>query len=158
MANILNATEDYNPKNGLKNIFTKLIEIIKALNANTNAIAAMGNPKVYKALLTQSGTDAPVATVLVNTLSGTPVWSYSGEGAYLLTLTGEFVTTKTIVTIGQTNNNGGGGSGTFVQYNSTNQSDNYVVLNSYDVDLVAQTVTASNDIITILPITIEVYP
>ncbi|MBK6836817.1 MAG: hypothetical protein IPG89_22180 [Bacteroidetes bacterium] len=28
--------------------------------------------KVYKALLTQTGTSAPVATVLVNTLSGTP--------------------------------------------------------------------------------------
>lgn len=36
-----------------------------------------GNPllpyKVYTALLTQTGTDAPVATVLENTLGGTPI-------------------------------------------------------------------------------------
>ena len=32
--------------------------------------------KVYTALLTQTGTNAPVATVLENTLGGTPVWSY----------------------------------------------------------------------------------
>ena len=31
---------------------------------------------VYTALLTQSGTDAPVATVLENTLGGTVTWSY----------------------------------------------------------------------------------
>jgi hypothetical protein len=49
-----------------------------------------GGKKVYKALLTQTGTDAPVATVLENTLSGTPVWSYDGVGLYYLTLSGEF--------------------------------------------------------------------
>ncbi len=76
MANILNANEDYNPKNGLKNIFTKLVEIIKDLNANTNAIATMGNPKVYIALLSQSGTSAPVPTVLVNTLGADPIYYY----------------------------------------------------------------------------------
>ena len=45
---------------------------------------------VYTALLTQSGTDAPVATVLENTLGGTVVWSYSDVGSYLGTLTGAF--------------------------------------------------------------------
>lgn len=55
-----------------------------------------GGAKVYKALLTQSGTNAPVATVLVNTLSGTPVWTRSSEGAYIATLTGEFTSGKTI--------------------------------------------------------------
>ena len=54
-----------------------------------------GNPKVYKALLTQSGTNAPVATVLVNTLSGTPVWSRVSIGYYKLTLSSEFTTNKT---------------------------------------------------------------
>ena len=57
-------------------------------------------PKVYKALLTQSGTDAPVATVLVNTLSGTPVWSRSTDGQYLLTLNGEFISSKTFILLG----------------------------------------------------------
>ena len=42
--------------------------------------------KVYTALLTQSGTDAPVATVLENTLGGEVVWSYEGVGVYYGTL------------------------------------------------------------------------
>lgn len=39
--------------------------------------------KVYTALLTQTGTSAPVATVLENTLGVTPVWSYLSTGVYL---------------------------------------------------------------------------
>ncbi len=46
--------------------------------------------KVYAALLTQSGTDAPVATVLQNTLGGAVVWSFSGSGEYVATLSGAF--------------------------------------------------------------------
>lgn len=51
---------------------------------------------VYTALLTQSGTDAPVATVLQNTLGGTVVWSYLGAGSYLGTLNGVFTVNKTV--------------------------------------------------------------
>lgn len=40
--------------------------------------------KVYTALLNQSGTDAPVATVLENTL-GNIVWSYDDIGSYIAT-------------------------------------------------------------------------
>lgn len=59
--------------------------------------ANYGGSKVYKALLNQTGTNAPVATVLVNTLSGTPVWSRSGIGQYRLTLAGEFLQYKVFV-------------------------------------------------------------
>jgi hypothetical protein len=52
---------------------------------------------VYTALLTQSGTSAPVATVLENTLDGTVVWTYEGVGDYYATLAGAFDVTKTIV-------------------------------------------------------------
>ncbi len=38
--------------------------------------------KVYTALLTQSGTDAPVATVLQNTLGVTLTFSYDQTGHY----------------------------------------------------------------------------
>jgi hypothetical protein len=40
--------------------------------------------------LTQSGTDAPVATIIRNTLGGTPVWSYVSPGVYTCTLLGAF--------------------------------------------------------------------
>jgi len=45
-------------------------------------IAEATEPKVYVALPTQSGTDAPVATVLKNTLGGEVVWTYVGIGYY----------------------------------------------------------------------------
>lgn len=73
-------------------------------NATT---AAIGSPstavpvedsrpyKVYTALLTQTGSNAPVANVLENTLGGVPVWGYVSLGVYTCTLTGEFTTNKT---------------------------------------------------------------
>ena len=50
--------------------------------------------KVYTALLTQEGENAPVATVLENTL-GEIVWTYDGEGSYYANLTGGFIVGKT---------------------------------------------------------------
>lgn len=55
--------------------------------------------KVYTALLTQTGTNAPVATVLEDTLGGTVVFSYDAVGSYTATLTGAFVLNKTWVSI-----------------------------------------------------------
>ena len=53
--------------------------------------------KVYTALLSQTGTNAPIATVLENTLGGTVVWSYASTGVYVANLTGAFTINKTIV-------------------------------------------------------------
>ena len=52
--------------------------------------------KVYTALLTQSGTDAPVATVLENTLGEDVVWTRDSEGLYYGSLTGAFTNEKTL--------------------------------------------------------------
>ncbi|MGB4897977.1 MAG: hypothetical protein WBP57_06055, partial [Ignavibacteria bacterium] len=57
--------------------------------------------KVYTALLSQTGTNAPTATVLENTLGGTVVWSRTGVGIYNATLSGAFTTNKTIIFISQ---------------------------------------------------------
>ena len=52
---------------------------------------AVGRPyKVYTALLSQSGTNAPTATVLENTLGGTVVWTRNSTGNYYGTLNGAF--------------------------------------------------------------------
>lgn len=59
-----------------------------------NRAAVLGY-KEYVALLTQSGTDAPVATVLYNDLGGTVVWTRGGVGLYEGTLTGAFTVNKT---------------------------------------------------------------
>lgn len=53
--------------------------------------------KVYTALLTQTGTSAPVATILENTLGAVPVWSYQGVGNYVLTLAGAFLSGKVVM-------------------------------------------------------------
>lgn len=53
----------------------------------------------YVALLSQSGTDAPVATVLENTLGGTVVWGYIDVGIYSATLSGAFTTNKTYISL-----------------------------------------------------------
>ena len=52
--------------------------------------------KEYVALLTQTGTNAPVATVLDNTLGGTVAWSRNTFGNYSGTLTGAFTVNKTV--------------------------------------------------------------
>ena len=46
--------------------------------------------KVYRALLTQTGTAAPTATVLQNTLGGTLVWTRLNVGEYKATLASAF--------------------------------------------------------------------
>lgn len=53
--------------------------------------------KVYTAFITQTGTDAPVATVLKDDLNS-PVWEYSAVGTYTLTKIGAFTLNKTVPT------------------------------------------------------------
>lgn len=53
----------------------------------------------YVALVTQSGISAPSATVLENTLGGTPVWTRDSTGQYHLTLAGTFISNKTFATV-----------------------------------------------------------
>lgn len=105
-----------------------------------------GNPKVYKALLTQTGTNAPVATVLVNTLSGTPVWSYDGVGNYILTLASEFPQNKTFIKI---NNAESGGRFNLAYWDS---------VNTIRVDSADGSGTGYNDLLLYTSFEIEVYP
>ena len=63
------------------------------------------NMTVYTALLTQSGTAAPVATILQNTTGGTITWTRTGAGEYTATIANAlFTLNKTLVFI----NNGDG--------------------------------------------------
>lgn len=98
---------------------------------------------VYTAILTQSGTSAPTATVLENTLGGTVVWTYDAEGSYIGTLTGAFTADKTAIFTG-------GFDGFYFSYRGT---DNTIILNTYD-----ETLTLANDYLNKNPIEIRVYP
>lgn len=55
------------------------------------------DPLQYTALISQTGTDAPVATILKNTLGGTPVWTRAALGTYNLTLVGAFPDDKVVI-------------------------------------------------------------
>lgn len=68
--------------------------------ATTAFVQANARPyKVYTALLSQSGTDAPTAVVLENTLGGTVVWARSTTGVYYATSGYRFTDNKTTVFI-----------------------------------------------------------
>ena len=56
--------------------------------------------KVYTALLTQTGTNAPVATVLENTLGYNISYSYSNVGRYQANFSNSIDTNKVLVQIG----------------------------------------------------------
>jgi len=67
-----------------------------SIGSIVNLVENGGRPyNSYTALLTQSGTSAPVATVLENTI-GNIVWTRYGVGNYKGTLTGAFVENKTV--------------------------------------------------------------
>ena len=76
-------------------LINKLKDILKGLN--DKPVVDSRPYKVYTALLTQSGTNAPVATVLENTLGEEPVWSYTNPGNYSLSYVNLFPVEKTLV-------------------------------------------------------------
>jgi len=131
-----------------------LWQILKQINKLTSVIfglkeAATPKYKVYTALLSQTGTDAPVATVLENTIGGI-VWTYIGPGEYQGTLFGEFPINKTFVIIGGPFSGGNNG---------------YCFAGYYDINGVVvysaggpnKILDAGNNILEFTPIEIRVY-
>lgn len=99
-----------------------------------------GNNKVYTALISQTGTNAPTAIVLENTLGTVPTFNYEGVGQYSISLNGNFLTVNTFQLIG--NNNLGG----------------FDILNIYDNgDDSVWIDTGANDKLSNTPIEIRVY-
>ena len=75
---------------------TEMVELVQSGASVRSTVDGIKNGavKVYRALITQSGTDNPVPTVLENTLGGTLVWTYNNTGQYLGTLEGAFPSAK----------------------------------------------------------------
>lgn len=103
---------------------------IAANNLTNNAVAfelpnktagtytlATTSYKVYTALLTQTGTSAPVATVLENTLGATITWSYVGVGQYYATASSAVFTADK--TTGILSNSSSTGINAFVNISTT---------------------------------------
>lgn len=64
--------------------------------------------KIHTALLNQTGTNAPVATVLENTLGGDIVWTYVSSGVYQATLNDAFTLNKVFIIKSSGENNNAG--------------------------------------------------
>ena len=124
MAKILEIVKKFNVQIALKNIYSKIDEIIRKVNESPEV-----NYRKYVALLTQSGVNPPVATILENTFDEEFVWEYNIPGYYYAT-NSLFLQSKTSVMINQSStlNSGIGG---FITA-STATSNDAVIINVYD--------------------------
>jgi len=114
-------------------------------DASGNLSATNLTYKVYKALLTQTGTGAPTATVLDNTLGGTVTFTYNATGYYGISRTGAFTAGKVIVFIN-------GNLATTATFGWSRVDDNTLEISSFD-----NSGSAANGLFTNASISIEVY-
>jgi len=86
-----------------------LYQILNQLNKLTSVLFGLKPTyKVYTALLSQAGEDAPVPTVLENTLGETLSYTRTDEGTYVITTTGIFPQNKTWAVINTPSYQGSG--------------------------------------------------
>lgn len=104
----LNLPTNSSVKNIISNLVLALLYKDEQIANQTTIIESLQEQvipkyKVYTALLTQSGTNAPIANILENTI-GNIVWTYEGNGVTLIgdykgTLNGAFLEGKTSVSL-----------------------------------------------------------
>lgn len=122
--------------------------------ASTAFVQQLGNGcLVFRATLTQTGTNAPVATIIANTLGGTIVWARTSAGAYTGTLASVFSANKTQVFTGNSPN-----GSNFVSIIAWRSSSSVITILTQDVDIVGGTSVASDGMLAETAITIIVGP
>ena len=116
-------------------------------NIVTPLIPPTSTYKVYTALLTQTGTNPPVATVLENTIGN--IWfTYVSIGSYEIESDGLFIQDKTYFN-GASSNYGSDS----VTLNFNYQNDSFITLLTFDVG----TQQSLDDALYLSPIEIRVY-
>jgi len=116
--------------------------------------------KVYTALMSQSGTNAPTVNILENTI-GNIVWTYSATGSYQGTLVGAFPSGKVFFYMapGASYN-----SGPQIYSNEirtiVNPDPDFIVLTNRKIEFAAGVYTSAGNSngFTNVPIEIRVYP
>ena len=145
---LIPGTQKYTNANGKTENLTR--------NFTVANIAAFANSyslgyTVYTALITQTGTDAPVATVLQNTTGGTIVWTRNSTGRYLATISGAtYTANKTAILL-----TSGSASATDGKFLKVEDSGNTTVQAFYNFDTSAN--TAQDGIVTGAMIEIRIY-
>ena len=145
---LIPGTQKYTNANGKTENLTR--------NFTVANIAAFANSyslgyTVYTTLITQTGTDAPVATVLQNTTGGTIVWTRNSTGRYLATISGAtYTANKTAILL-----TSGSASATDGRFLKVEDSGNTTVQAFYNFDTSAN--TAQDGIVTGAMIEIRIY-
>lgn len=127
-------------------------QYLKATGASS---VAGDGVKRYLALLTQTGTGAPAATVLENSLGGTVVWARSSAGTYTATLAGVFTSNKTALII---SNNDAAGSNSMAQFSLRRTSADVLTLNALDANWAGTEAAFGDDLLSGTTVEIRVFP
>lgn len=114
----------------------------------------MAGVNVYRALMNQSGTNAPVATVLENSI-GSIVWARTVAGIYTATLAGAFPASKTFTTITSSRGINQDDAGL---YSIVRTSANVLTLQVVFFDPGGGSANLSDNLMTDTPLEILVYP
>ena len=103
----------------------------------------------YVALLTQTGVNDPVPTILENTLGGVPVWVRGTNGIYTCTLSGAFPLISTFIICGT---NANGGSDFLYSIQSSGAPNSFILYTR-----TSDTNTLADGLLTYNPIEIRTY-
>jgi hypothetical protein len=122
---------------------------IDAAGFNLNNLGLINGVKVYRALMTQTGTNAPVVTVLENSI-GAIVWAYDSVGTYLGTLVGAFPINKVWSIAGQR------GGGTEIEIGRNGDDQMFIETRGFDSGV--PSFPQADDILQFTSIEIRVYP
>jgi hypothetical protein len=133
---------------GLSSIESTTLDVTIA-----DGVATVDLPyKVYSALITQTDTNAPVATVLENTLGVTMTWSRVSEGLYRVTAgSGIFTTAKTWTIMNNAN------LSSAALYDINRASTTVIEFSSVVLDAGSPPYVMTDDIINALSLEIRVY-
>jgi len=126
---------------------TKLNTVIDRVN--------LGAFKIYRALISQSGASDPTATVLANSI-GAIAWARGSAGSYTATLAGAFLAGKVFILVGP------GLAGTpdpdiLYHVSALRASNDVISVLTHEIDVVANTITLADAVLTITSIEIAVY-
>jgi len=111
---------------------------------------------VYDATLTQTGTDAPTATVWQNNIGQTMTWGYTSLGVYTVTAgAAAFTANKTQIFMGCGDWDA---STDFVAIRYTRTSTTVITINTKDVDMGGTSATPANGLLRETAIRIVIFP
>lgn len=128
------------------------VAVVQGVETKKVTVSNLRPYKIYRAIVSQTGTDAPTAIVLENTYGQVPVYSYSNIGRYFLTFTGNVLTdNKTIPSEASSRLNFNrliiedGSGGTTLGYGIRKHDTNVIQINTFsDIESMSDDVLNGN--------------